>query len=130
MTTTCLSSCLEPRAGKGGRSPSPNHLTIHFLKRSNLDKTLIGGGGGYEVKRDNTLRKLWIDHEHNAGNCSLEALEFSIFLGCYLPTTPPPPKSGVCLRPCNYSIVSCEIWEIHALMSCTRPSDSCNFAHF
>ena len=73
--------------GKGGRSPR-NHSTIHFRKCSNLDKTLIGGVKG---KRDHTLRKLWIDHLHKAGNCSLEALEFSIFLGCYLVSTPPPP---------------------------------------
>ena len=47
-------------------------------------------GGGCEVKRDRTLRKPLIDHLHKAGNCSLEALEFSTFLGCYLPTAPPP----------------------------------------
>ena len=41
--------------------------------------------GGCEVKGDHTSRKLWIDHLYKAGNCSLEALEFSIFLGCYLP---------------------------------------------
>ena len=52
-------------------------------------KRWLGGGGG-EVKRDHTLRKLWIDHLHKAGNCSLEALEFSTFLGCYSPTAPPP----------------------------------------
>ena len=63
-----------------------------FLKMLKSGKTLIRGGGG-EVKRDHTLRKLWIDHLHKAGNCSLEALEFSIFLGRYLPRRPAPPQN-------------------------------------
>ena len=69
---------------QGGALAPPNQC-------SNLDKTLIWGGGGCEVKRDHTLRKLWIDHVHKAGKCSLEALEIS--------NPPPPPKSGVWLRP-------------------------------
>ena len=51
-------------------------------------KCWLGGG---EVKRDHTLRKLWIDHLHKAGKCSLEALE--IFLGCNLPTPLAPPQN-------------------------------------
>ena len=35
------------KGGQGGAvAPPPNHSTIHFRKCSNLDKTLIGGGGG------------------------------------------------------------------------------------
>ena len=84
--------CWQGRSQGGAVAPhSFDNPFLKMLKSGyNAD---WGGGGECEVKRDHTLRKLWIDHLHKARNCSLEALEFSIFLGCYLSTPPPcPPK--------------------------------------
>ena len=94
LVLTCL-FCYQQGRGQEGAVAPPNHLTIHFLKHSKLNKKLMGEG--CEVKRDDTTRNLWIHHLHKAGNSILEAPEFSIFLECYLP--PVPPKSGVWLRP-------------------------------
>ena len=60
------------------------------------------GEGGSELKREDTTRKLWTHYLHNAGNCILEALEFSIFLGCYLPL----PLFPLPQRPCTLAVNS------------------------
>ena len=102
----------------GGRSPPPPIIWQSILENAQIwIKGWFGEGGGCEVKRDHTLRKLWIDHLHKAGNCGLEALESSIFLGCYLPPplAPPPPKSGVWLRPCWQDIKTYTTYSQHGV---------------